>query len=78
MVNNTSGYSRLYTQKIIEEYKLALDQYFEDDKNYYVIEPLISTERTWSQAQIYTITKNGRIYLGVFLQRRDTLCRERY
>lgn len=66
MVNNISGYSRLYTQKIMEEYKLALDQYFEDDRNHYVSKPLISTERTWSQAQNYTITKNGRIYLDVF------------
>lgn len=66
MVNNIRGYSRLYTQKNIEEYKLALDQYFEDDGNHYVSEPLISTERTWSQAQNYTVTKNGRIYLGFF------------
>lgn len=116
MVNNTSGYSSLYTQKkhggndmkkivlfvtsltlgniftspttifandleedttaevvvekreseLLEGNKLALDQYFEDDENYYVIEPLISKERTWSQAQNYTITKTGRIYLGRF------------
>lgn len=56
-----------YTRKkIIEEHKLALDQYFEDDGNHYVIEPLISKEQTWSQTQNYTITKNGRIYLGRF------------
>ncbi|MDT2836704.1 hypothetical protein P7H50_07345 [Enterococcus durans] len=52
--------------ELLEGNKLALDQYFEDDENYYVIEPLISKERTWSQAQNYTITKTGRIYLGRF------------
>lgn len=50
----------------LNEETLVPGQYFEDDENYYVIEPTVPMGRTWSQAQNYTITKTGRTYLGRF------------
>ncbi|MBX8937151.1 LMxysn_1693 family intestinal colonization protein [Enterococcus gilvus] len=50
----------------LDENNLTSGQYFEDDENYYVIEPAAPMGRTWSQAQNYTITKTGRTYLGRF------------